>query len=82
MQVTEIKQIKGDRFECTLSDGKTSISAVTARGVAPKFTAGEIRDGSIIEMTDYACQHVNDVYKIVITGLTSCLTVLDLGCIE
>ncbi len=51
-----------------LSDGKSSVGGVTGQDVTAKIISGEIKDGSIIEMTDYACNFINQEHKIVLTG--------------
>jgi hypothetical protein len=70
VQISGINQLKTNknRYECTLSDGRISIGAITGTDVATKIATGDIKDGSIVEMVDYACNTINGVPKIVVTG--------------
>lgn len=69
LQISEIRQMPGrNRHECTLSDGKSIIGGVTGPDVTAKINAGDIKDGTIIEMTDYACNFINGLPKMVVTG--------------
>lgn len=69
LQISGLRQMAGrNRHECTLTDGRSIVGGVTGQDVTAKIMAGEIKDGSIIEMTDYACNFINQEHKIVLTG--------------
>ncbi|BDA51382.1 Replication protein A 70 kDa DNA-binding subunit B [Coccomyxa sp. Obi] len=69
VQISGLVQVPGKgRHECTLTDGKSSISGITNVDVSSKILAGDIKDGSLIEMTDYACNFINGQHKIILTG--------------
>ncbi len=68
-QISGLVQVPGrGRHECALSDGKSTISGITNLDVSSKILAGDIKDGSIIEMIDYACNFINGQHKIILTG--------------
>ncbi|KAK9902800.1 hypothetical protein WJX75_006399 [Coccomyxa subellipsoidea] len=71
VQISGLRQMAGrNRHECTLTDGRSIVGGVTGQDITAKIMAGEIKDGSIIEMTDYACNFINQEHKIVLTGCT------------
>ena len=71
VQVRNLKLLGANknRYECTVSDGQDSITGVTTTDVAKQIGSGVIRDGSVIRLTDYACNLIGTVHKLVITGM-------------
>ena len=75
VQVSDLKLLGANknRYECAVSDGQTSITGVTTTEVAKQLSSGLIREGSLIRLTDYACNLIGTVHKLVITGMMEML---------
>ena len=70
MQITDLKLLTGNknRFECKLTDGTGSIRGFTSSDVGKLVAAGQIRDGGLVCLTQYACNAIGNGHKLVIAG--------------
>ena len=70
MQILDIKPSpkNAKKFSCTVRDEEDSLPAYPTTDVAALIAAQELVNGSIISMTDYACNKVDDKYRLIITG--------------
>ena len=69
-QVTDLKLLGANknRYECVVSDGQDSITGMTTIDTAKQVAIGAIRDGSLIRLTDYACNLIGTVHKLILAG--------------
>jgi hypothetical protein len=69
-QVTDLKLLgtAKNRYECVVSDGQDSVAGMTTTDTAKQVADGAIRDGSLIRLTDYACNLVGTAHKLILAG--------------